>query len=351
MKSKKQKTQSAKRDYYQVLEVDKSASEDDIKKAYRKLVLKYHPDRNKDNETESTEKFKEVQTAYEILSHAEKREMYDRYGHDAPQGFGRQGGQGGFGFNVHDIFSGMWNMGQQQARRNSSLKVGIRISLKEAALGVSKEISFDRYSHCTKCGGKGGKSSTCPTCNGYGQVEQSSHAMMRIVTTCPSCHGSGNKITDPCTQCKGEGLVTEKPKVTVNIPAGVDTGDQLRVSNQGHQEDLKIPRGDVFVHVQVLRDPVFEREEQHLKMPYNIPITQACLGSTITVKTIYDDVIDLHIPPGTQHDQIFKIHGKGMPSFNHRPRGDQLVQVKIKIPTKLSDKAKELIKQLEPHLN
>lgn len=320
-----------KRDYYQVLGVDKDASAEEIKKAYRQAALKFHPDRNK-TDPDAEKKFKEAAEAYGVLSDTEKRAKYDKHGHNAPpQGFG--------GYSPADMFN---RYGWTQKRQNSGAKVAVRITLREAAKGCKKDISFERYTFCQACSGEGGDGVTCTTCGGYGHVEQQ-HTMMRIVITCPTCHGSGKVVTTKCTVCHGEGMQTDTPVLTIDIPAGIDTGDRLRLAEQGHQEDLDLPRGDVYVFVQVSRDSVFTRSNQHLHVYKTVPMTKAVLGGKISVKTIFDEDVEINIPPGTQHGQKFRLRGKGMPLANKH--GDQLVEIKVEIPQKLSPEAKALLEE------
>jgi len=330
-----------KKDYYDVLGIEKTASQEQIKKAYRGCALKYHPDRNPDN-SEAEQKFKDCAEAYETLSDAEKREMYDRYGHETPQGFN--------GMRPDDIFHHMWG-GMRVERRNSSLKVGIRVTLKEAALGCKKDVTFERYTCCADCNGQGGSGTSCPTCGGYGQVErQMAGGLMRAMITCPACGGSGVHITNQCSKCNGEGVVSDTPTFTIGIPPGADTGDQSRIGAQGHQEDLKLPRGNVFVFIQVLRDPVFTRRGQEIIVNKAISISQACLGDKIEVPTLYDETVEIRIPAGTQFGQLFRVRGKGMPAIQNKPQGDQLVEVKVNIPTNIPEDAQNLLREFDQKL-
>jgi len=328
--------------YYELLGVEKTATADEIKKAYRKLALKYHPDCNPDD-PDAEQKFKDVAKANKVLSDPEKREMYDRFGPDIPQGFA-----GGGGFSPEDIHQHMWG-GMRVERHNSSIKLGVRISLKEAALGCKKEISFERYTYCSDCKGQGGTGLSCATCGGYGQVERQIGGgfMMRAITTCPTCKGSGIHITHPCTICEGEGLIVDRPTFTIEIPPGADTGDRSHIGAQGHQEDLKLPRGNVFVFIQVLRDPVFNRRGQNILVNKAISVTQACLGAKIEVPTLYDETVELRIPAGTQYGQTFRVCGKGMPSIQSKPQGDQLVEVKVNIPTNIPEDAQKLLQEFD----
>ena len=332
-----------KEDYYDILGIEKTASQEQIKKAYRGCALKYHPDQNPDN-PEAEQKFKECAKANEILSNPEKREMYDRFGPDIPQGFAGSGG-----VRPEDIHQHMWG-GMRVERRNSSINIGIRISLKEAALGCKKEVSFERYTYCEDCKGQGGSGLFCTTCGGYGQVERQIGGIgagMRVTTGCPTCKGSGVHITDPCVKCEGEGLVADRPTFTIEIPPGADTGDRSRIGAQGHQEDLNIPRGNVFVFIQVLRDPVFTRRGQDIQVNKAVSIRQACLGAKIEVPTLYDETVELRIPAGTQYGQVFRVRGKGMPSIQRKPQGDQLVEVKVNIPTNIPKDAQKLLKEFD----
>ncbi len=323
----------SKPDYYQTLGINKDATPDEIKKAYRQAALKYHPDRNPDN-PEAEKNFKLAAEAYETLKDATKRENYDRFGHEIPQGFA--------GSHPYDFSAYHW--GPKIRRRNSGVKIGVRVSLKEAATGCKKSIAFERYTHCAECKGEGGTGESCPTCGGYGQVERQ-HGMMRIVTPCPHCEGSGKKITDKCVHCAGEGLQSDHPNFTVDIPAGIDTGDKLRLGSQGHQEDLSLPRGDVYVFVQVLRDPIFSRSGKDLHIYKTVSMVEASLGARISVPTIFDEQAEINMPAGTQHGQKFRLRGKGMPVAKTDSFGDQFVEIQVEIPKNIPAQAKAKLEE------
>jgi molecular chaperone DnaJ len=332
----------SKRDYYEVLGVNRQASEEEIKSAYRTNAMKYHPDRNKNKDAEG--KFKEASEAYAVLSDPEKKDTYDRYGHNAPQGFGIPP----WGINPEELFRNFWGT-QSRARSNSDLKVVVKISLRESARGVKKDISFERYTSCKLCKGEGGKRVPCVACAGYGRMERS-HGMMRIVTTCPTCGGSGTRVSEPCSECNADGVVADRPSVTIDIPAGASTGDSLRVSNQAHQEDTSIPRGDVYVVIHVTDDSVFRRNGEHVICSKSVSYMQACLGASVEVPTIYDDKIILKIPAGAKHGQVLKVKGHGLPILRTKRKGDQFVELHITIPENLSEESIKLLKEFDKSL-
>jgi len=330
----------AKADYYEFLGIEKDATPEQIKKAYRQAALKYHPDRNPNDENKEAENnFKFAAEAYETLKDTNKRANYDRYGHDIPQGFA--------GSHPYDFshFHNMWP-GRKVQRRNSGIKIGVRIKLKEAATGCKRDIAFDRYTYCTECKGEGGEGKSCETCGGYGQVENK-QGFVRMISPCPTCRGTGKTITTKCEHCNGEGLKSDTPKFTIDIPAGVDTGDRLRLGAQGHQEDLDLPKGDVFVFIQVLRDPVFKRANADLYITKSVPMTQAALGGKISVPTILDEEVEISMPAGTQHGQRFRLKDKGMPIVSSDRNGDQLVEIQVDIPKDLSPEARTALEEFE----
>ncbi len=369
---------NSNRDYYEVLGVDKNASTEDIKKAYRRLARQYHPDVNK--ESGAAEKFKEINEAHQILSDQQKRAAYDRFGKaGAQQGFGQQGGAGfgGFGgfegfdfsgsfsqsgFNdIGDLFDMFFTGGSGRQRGSSShgpsrghdLRLDVAITLQEAAHGIEKEFEISHLIKCKKCGGSGAKPGTsaqvCPRCKGAGQVQVSQRTILgnfTQVTTCPSCQGQGKTISSPCPDCRGTGRSRERQKINVKIPPGVESGHKLRVSSAGDTGQNNGPSGDLYIYLTVKEDSSFEREGADLYCKTSISITQACLGSNIEVPTIYNKKVELKIPSGTQPNTTFRIKGQGMPRLNRAGIGDQYVLVDIKIPSHLTGEQKELLKKL-----
>ena len=333
----------SKRDYYEILGINKQASEEEIKSAYRQTALKYHPDKNKDKGAE--EKFKEASEAYAILSDPEKKARYDQFGHNAPQGFGGIP----WGFDPEAIFRNLWGGGQPQQRSNSDLKTVAKITVRESAKGVRKDITFERYTSCNSCKGEGGKHASCIMCGGYGRIERS-HGMMRMVTNCPSCGGSKKRITEPCNSCNAEGVVADRPTITIDIPAGASTGDTLKVTEQGHQEDVSLPRGNVYVVMHIVEDPIFEKKGENAYCSKAISYMQACLGATVEVPTVYDETVNLKVPPGTKHGQVLKIKGQGFPVINSHRKGDQFVELVITIPEKLSEESAKLLREFDKSL-
>jgi molecular chaperone DnaJ len=341
-------------DYYEVLAVARDASQDDIKRAYRKAALKYHPDRNRDN-PEAETKFKQAAEAYEVLSDSKKRQMYDQYGHAGVQGSAGMHDFSGMGIEdifsmFGDIFGGMRG-GMGGGRRGGvDLEMAIELSLEEVASGVERTIEFDRHDLCERCGGSGAEPGsqkrTCPTCGGYGQVEQSTGfgaLFGRVITTCPNCRGKGTTITTPCSACRGTGREAKHRKLTVRIPAGIGHGQAVRVTGEGEPGDNGM-RGDLHVYVQIAKHPFFERQGQDLISRVPISFPQAALGGHIEVPSL-DGKLEVSIPKGTQHGQIFRLAGKGLPSLRSQRRGDELVQVWIEVPKKLNKKQEQLLRQ------
>lgn len=345
---------ATKRDYYEVLGVEKSAGEEDIKRAYRKLAMKYHPDKNK-GDKDAEARFKEAAEAYEVLSDAAKRDRYDRYGHQGVSGMG-----GGQGFsNVEDIFEAFGDLfggGMFGGRRGRSrgpqpgadLQTSIKLSLKEAATGVSKPLTLRRPTRCDTCSGSGAKPGSQPTscgmCGGRGRVVQA-QGPFRIETTCPTCRGKGNIIKTPCDECRGSGKVTKTHEVEVDIPAGVDTGMRLRVRGEGEVGEPGAPPGDLYVMIEVKEDPIFQREEENLHCRAPISFAQAVLGGQIEIPTL-DGTETLDIPRGTKADHVFRLRGKGMPNPRGRGKGDLFIHAYIEVPTKLSKRQEELLREL-----
>ncbi|KTC86058.1 MULTISPECIES: molecular chaperone DnaJ [Legionella] len=345
------------KDYYEVLGVSRGADESEIKKAYRKLAMKYHPDRNS-NDKEAEEKFKEIQKAYGVLSDQQKRAAYDRFGHAGvdPSMGGGAGGFGGFGDVFEDIFENIFSggRGQRQSRgqRGADLQFNVNLTLEEAALGKQIEITVPRHISCQTCDGSGAKAGTkpktCETCGGVGQV-RIQQGFFSIQQTCPSCHGEGHVITDPCTSCHGQGRVRESKKLTVKIPAGVDNGDRVRLSGEGEAGIHGGGPGDLYVQINVKAHAIFERQDSDLHCEVPISFTTAALGGSIEVPTL-EGRVTLKIPSETQTGKTFRLRGKGMKSVRGYATGDLLCRVVVETPVNLSREQKELFTQLEGSL-
>ena len=347
------------RDYYEVLGVDRNASQDEIKKAFRKKARQYHPDVNRDNPKEAEEKFKEANEAYEVLSDDTKKAQYDQYGHDAfTQGGGASAGgfQGGFGGqaggfgDIFDMFFGGGGRQQQGPQKGNDLREDIDISFEDAAFGKSMDITVHRHEECDHCHGTGGepgsKVDTCPNCRGTGQesvVQNTPFGQMRTQRTCSKCHGSGKIIEKKCSKCRGEGQVIAKRKIAIKVPPGVDNGSRLRVANEGEPGILGGPKGDLYVYIYVRPHKEFERNGNDVVSRVNISFAQAALGATVQVNTL-DGKVDLKIPEGTQTGTAFRIKGKGIPYLrNQNQRGDQHIIVTVQTPKKLTEKQRELL--------
>lgn len=351
-----------KRDFYEVLGVNKNSSADEIKRAYRKLAKKYHPDVNK--EADAEEKFKEVQEAYDVLSDANKKAAYDRYGHAAfDQTAGGAGGFGGFngGFGdfggFEDIFSSFFGGGQTRTRRSGPMQgedrfMQVTIDFMDAIKGKSIDLKLNVDEQCSHCHGTGAKNpedmQTCPRCGGTGTIntqQRSAFGTFVQRSTCPDCGGSGKVIKEPCPHCQGKGYNNKNVTVSLNIPAGIPSGQQLRVAGKGERGVNGGPNGDLFVEVLVKRHEHFVRDGRNIHISVPISAIDAILGCTIDVPTVYGDV-EFKIPEGTQHGQVFRLRGKGVKDFRSDNYGDELVKVEVKIPTKLSKDEKELYQKI-----
>jgi molecular chaperone DnaJ len=347
----------SQRDYYEILMVDKTETAEGIKKAYRKLAIQYHPDKNPGN-PEAEEKFKEASAAYQILSDPEKRAKYDRFGHAAFQNGGRGGGgfsdvddiMSHFGDIFGDIFGGGGRSRQSRnsPRRGSDLRYLTEISLAEVISGVEREVEFDTEDTCGECKGsgaeKGSKAETCATCGGHGQVRVS-QGFFQMQTTCPTCHGQGSVVKKPCKPCRGTGRQKQHRKISINIPAGVDSGTRLRVSGEGEGGYLGGPAGDLFVEIRVREDDRFEREGEQLYSKLSVHFLQLLLGAEVPVPTVTGQA-SLKIPKGTQVGETLRVSGEGLPSLRNGRRGDLNVQIDVEFPKKFSKKEEELLKSL-----
>jgi molecular chaperone DnaJ len=349
----------AKRDYYEVLGVTKSASEKEIAVAYRKLAIKYHPDSNP-GDSEAVEKFKEAAEAYEVLSDGEKRGRYDQYGH---AGVDQQyGGQPHF-HDIEDIFEafggifgdlfgggggGRGRAGGRRVRQGNHVRCDLTLDLAEAARGVTKTVEFMRRSKCEKCKGSGAapgsKREGCRRCGGRGAVVQSA-GILRVQTTCPTCHGEGTTISEPCDECRGHGSIAGKVSKDIRIPAGIDDGMQVRVPGEGEPSPDGGPPGDCFCFVSVKKHKLFQRDGNHLILQMPISYTQAALGATIDIPTLAGKD-SLQVPGGTQSGEVFRLRGRGMPDPRGGGVGDLLVQTYVEIPKKLNAKQEKILREL-----
>ena len=356
-----------KRDYYEVLGVSRNADAGTIKKAYRKLAKKYHPDMNP-GDKEAEAKFKEATEAYSVLSDPEKRRTYDQYGHAAFEngGAGQGGGFGGFDFNgadmgdiFGDIFGDLFGGGRSRRANNgpmrgANLRAVVHITFQEAVFGCEKELELTLKDICTKCNGTGAKPGTspetCSKCHGTGQVtytQQSMFGMVRNVQTCPDCGGTGKIIKDKCPDCRGTGFTASRKKIQVSIPAGIDDGQSIRIREKGEPGTNGGPRGDLLVEVQVARHPIFQRQDMNIFSTAPITYAQAALGGKIRISTV-DGEVEYEVKPGTQTDTKIRLRGKGVPSLrNKNVRGDQYVTLVVQVPTKLSEEAKDALRAFD----
>ncbi|NLY74889.1 MAG: molecular chaperone DnaJ [Firmicutes bacterium] len=351
----------AKRDYYEVLGVPKTATDEEIKKAYRKLARQYHPDVNKDNPKEAEEKFKEINEAYSVLSDPQKRAAYDHYGHAATDpnfGAGGFGGFGDFGFDgfgdIFDMFFGGGRSSRRRAgpQRGNDLRYDMEISFEEAAFGKETTVEIPRTEVCPTCNGNRAKPGTpiktCSNCNGTGQVQITQNtAFGRFVNvrTCEKCGGEGKTIETFCPECGGSGRVRRNRKIDIKIPAGMESGSRLRVAGEGEAGIRGGSPGDLYIYIYVKPHPKFERKGYDVYSEIKLSITQAALGTTVSVDTL-DGKVELRIPEGTQHGTSFRIKGRGIPQLRGHGRGDHFVKVRIVVPTKLTGEQRELLKKL-----
>jgi len=344
---------TTKRDYYEILEVERNAGNDEIKAKYRKLALKYHPDRNPDNK-DAEDKFKEAAEAYEVLTDLQKRQIYDQYGHQGLEGSGFSG-FGGFEdvfSSFGDVFDGFFGFGSKRrskSRSGADLRYDMTLSFMEAAFGTESEIEVSNVDTCPECKGSGSKPGTYPeTCSNCGGTGQSTHSQgfFTVRTTCPRCHGKGQTIPHPCSNCSGKGRVRTSKNVVVKIPAGVDSGSRLRLTGEGEAGTYGGPHGDLYVFINVKPHELFERSGTDIICHVEPSFVQAALGCKMKVPTLDGEHI-LKIPKGTQPGDIFRIGGEGIPSLRNGKRGDQIVQVFVKTPAHLNKKQETLLKEFE----
>lgn len=346
----------AKRDYYEILKVARNASDAEIKKAYRRLAMKYHPDRNPDDEA-AEEQFKEVQEAYDVLADAKKRTAYDQFGH-AGVGSGGGGYSPGGGPNFSDIFGDVFNdifgaaagrSGGRQAYRGADLRYNLDLTLEEAVAGTTAKIRIPTYVVCKVCEGSGAEPGTspvtCPTCGGHGQVRMQ-QGFFSLQQTCPRCHGSGQIVDTPCAACRGEGRVQEYKTLSVKIPAGVDTGDRIRLTGEGEAGESGGPPGDLYVQVQIKEHPIFSREGDALHCEVPVSFVTVALGGELDVPTLTGRA-KLKIPAGSQSGQVFRLRGKGVTPVRDGPVGDLLCRIMVETPIKLNPEQKELLENFE----
>jgi molecular chaperone DnaJ len=352
----------SKRDYYEVLGVSKSVNEADLKKAYRRLAMKYHPDRNPDDKTAEA-KFKELKEAYSILSNSEKRATYDQFGHAAFENGGMGAGGGGFGGDAGgfgDIFGDMFGDifggggGRQRQRRGADLRYDLELSLEDAVRGTEVNITVPRMSDCGTCNGSGSKPGstpkTCSTCNGVGQVRMQ-QGFFSVQQTCPQCQGKGKQITDPCGTCHGQGRVRENKKLSVKIPAGVDVGDQIRLSGEGESAGNGGVNGDLYVSVSLKKHPIFERDGVDLHCSVPVSYTTLALGGELEIPTL-NGRAKLKIPAGTQSGKRFRLRGKGVKNVRNAGFvGDLYCEVHVETPVNLTKRQRELLQELDDSIH
>lgn len=343
---------SAKRDYYEVLGVNRDSTPDEIKRSFRRLARQYHPDVNKDSDAEA--RFKEINEAYEVLSDAEKRATYDNFGHAGPQG-----GFGGYGFeDIFESFFGGMRAGpaRRGPTRGADLRYDLTIEFEEAVFGCEKEIVVPRHDTCPQCQGSGAEPGTqpirCPQCNGTGEVRRQQQTFLGSfvqVTTCPRCQGEREIITTPCTVCRGRKVVQVERTISVKVPAGVDDGTRIRLAGEGEVGERKGPPGNLYVVLHVKSHAHFRRQDNDILLQLDVNVAQAALGDRLAVPTLDGDE-ELIIPAGTQTGEVFRLRGKGVPHLQRNGRGDQLVMVHVLTPTKLTRQQKDLLAELSKTL-
>jgi molecular chaperone DnaJ len=355
----------AKRDYYEVLGVARSASAEEIKKAYRKLAIQYHPDKNPGN-SEAEEKFKEAAAAYEVLSNAEKRQNYDRFGHSGPQMGG--GGFGG-GMDMNDIFEQFGDIfggafgssssrgGQRGGQRGTNIRIKLKLSLEEISDGVTKKLKVNKYSGCSTCHGSGAKAGTqprtCSTCQGSGQVTQITNTFlgqMRTASICPTCQGQGSIITDKCTSCRGEGIERGEEVIEVRIPAGVEEDMQLNMRGKGNAGQRNAPPGDLLIVIEEEEHPLFKRDGQHVFYDLYLNLADAALGTNVEIPTLGGKA-RVKIDEGTQSGKTLRLRGKGLPSVNGGPRGDMFATITVWTPQNLSQEERKMLEGIRGKTN
>ncbi len=347
--------------YYEILNVSRDADGDTIKKSYRKLAMKYHPDRNP-GDTEAEACFKEAAEAYEVLSDQQKRQIYDTYGHEGLKNSGYSGPRdpGDIFSHINEMFGDLFGFGGRSRRRDPNapvqgddLRYDLEISFMDAVHGVEKEVEITKRETCWTCEGSGArpghKAQTCPTCNGRGQVIRS-QGFFQVSSTCPQCHGSGQVISEPCADCNGQGLVNRKKTVKLKIPAGVDTGSRMRLSGEGEGGRRGGPSGDLYVLIHVAEHEFFLRDGQVIFLRFPVPMVRAALGCEVEVPTIHGSA-KLKIPAGTQAGERFTLRGEGVPSLRGGGRGDMIVEVQVQTPTNLTKKQKELLQEFDDQYN
>ncbi len=353
----------AKRDYYEILGVARNASDAEIKKAFKRMAMKYHPDRNPDDK-EAESKFKDAREAYDVLGDPQKRAAYDQFGHAGVEagGFGAgagAAGAGGFSFSdifgdvFSDIFSGPGGgRAGRRAHRGAHLRYNLDLSLEEAVAGTTVKIRIPTAASCDDCGGsgarKGSSPTTCSTCGGHGQVRMQ-QGFFSVQQTCPRCRGTGQMITDPCPKCGGQGRVQDYKTLSVKVPPGVDTGDRIRLAGEGEAGEYGGPPGDLFVQIQVREHPIFTRDENNLLCEVPIDFVSAALGGELEVPTL-EGKVKLKIPPETQSGKLFRLRGKGVKPVRGGPTGDLLCRVTVETPVKLSERQKDLLEQFRASL-